>query len=286
MLQQTQVSRVEAAWDAFVAAFPTPRDLANATPAAVLRAWAGLGYNRRPVNLQRAARAICELHGGSLPTRVAELEALPGVGSYTARAVAAIAFGVPVAAIDTNLRRVLGRVLAGHGWQGDPGMALPPAELQRRADELVEWNAPGEWTHALMDVGAMICRPQSPDCAVCPLSGACQYAAMAPAGRVPADAAGVSAGAALPGTGPAPAWRPFPVPRRAHTPPFPSTTRWLRGRIIDRLRGSDEGGWVRLDEPIGAHGTEAVASAIAALERDGLLERGPDGGVRLPSTAQ
>ena len=278
MLQQTQVSRVEVAWASFMATFPTPRDLAEATPAAVLRAWAGLGYNRRAVNLQRAARAICTLHGERVPSSVEELEALPGVGGYTARAVAAIAFGVPVAAIDTNLRRVLGRVLIGHGWRGDPGEPLAAAELQRRADELVERRAPGAWTYALMDIGATICRPQAPDCGACPLSAACRYATAAAADRALAANAGRALAAER--TTSAPASRPAPAT------PFPSTTRWLRGRIIDRLRRADDGGWVRLDEPIGTHGTHAVASAIAALERDGLLERGPDGGVRLPSTAQ
>jgi A/G-specific adenine glycosylase len=277
MLQQTQVSRIEAAWLRFIIAFPTPHDLAEATPAAVLRAWAGLGYNRRAVNLQRAARAICEVHGGSVPQDIEELEALPGIGGYTARAVAAIAFGVPVAAIDTNLRRVLGRVLVGHGWQGDPGLALSPVELQARADELVDRHAPGAWTHALMDVGATTCRPQAPDCAACPLSAACRYAAEARVSRsVPNVAGATTSSGSLQ----------LPVPRRAPDASFPSTTRWLRGRIIDRLRSSADGRWVRLDEPIGAHGTEAVASAISTLERDGLLERNPDGGVRLPSTAQ
>ncbi len=280
MLQQTQASRVEPAWETFMAAFPGPRDLAEAAPAAVLRAWAGLGYNRRAVNLQRAARSICEGHGGRVPHGIEELQALPGIGAYTARAVAAIAFGVPVAAIDTNLRRVLGRVLAGHGGHAGPGVALPPAELQRRADDLVDRRAPGAWTHALMDIGATICHPQAPDCDACPLFAACRHAAAATIGNVPRALTGVTTSSSRRTS------RPSRGSRRAPTPPFPSTTRWLRGRIVDRLRGAEEGGWVRLDEPIGAHGSEAVASAIAALERDGLLERGPDGGVRLPSRAQ
>ena len=283
MLQQTQVSRIETAWESFMAAFPTPRDLADATPAAVLRAWAGLGYNRRAVNLQRAARAICEVHSGRVPQGLEELEALPGIGGYTARAVAAIAFETPVAAIDTNLRRVLGRVLVGNGWQGDPGVALSPVELQRRADQLVERRAPGEWTHALMDVGATICRPRDPDCGGCPLSAACRYARVAAVAKA-ASVSGAAAGVAAAGT--SPALHPLPVSRRTPSAPFPSTRRWLRGRIIDRLRNSDDGGWVRLDESIGGHGTEAVASAISALERDGLLERNSDGDVRLPSTTQ
>jgi A/G-specific adenine glycosylase len=282
MLQQTQVRRVELAWPRFIAAFPTPRDLAQATPAAVLRAWEGLGYNRRAVNLQRAARAICGRHGGRVPSNVGELEALAGVGRYTARAVAAIAFDIPVAAIDTNLRRVLGRVLTGHGREGDAGAALAPAELQREADRLVARQAPGAWTHALMDVGASICHPKAPDCGACPLLGACLYAAAgdreARASHAGAAAAALDGAEAVAATGSGAA--------RGSAAAFPSTMRWLRGRIIDRLRQADDGAWVLIDEPIGIHGADAVASAIAGLERDGLLERSREGGVRLPSAEQ
>jgi A/G-specific adenine glycosylase len=285
MLQQTQVSRVEAAWANFVARFPTPRDLAGSTTADVVRAWAGLGYNRRALNLQRAARAMCAAHTGRVPSSLDDLQQLPGIGGYTARAVAAIAFGVPVAAIDTNLRRVLGRVLAGHGWPGDPGASLSAAELQQRADRLVERRAPGAWTQALMDVGATICRPRAPDCAACPLSVGCCYAANAAAQAASKALATPVAGVQRERRGPTEgASASAPAVLRPRSAPFPTTTRWLRGRIIDRLRSLDEGGWVRLDVPIGAHGARAVASAIAALERDGLLERRPDGGVRLPST--
>ena len=112
--------------------FPTVHVLASAPPADVLRQWSGLGYNRRALNLQRAARAIVEQHGGRVPDDLAALEALPGVGPYTARAVAAIAFGRPVGPVDTNVRRVLGRVAAGHGngrvhRRGD-GAAGPPGD--------------------------------------------------------------------------------------------------------------------------------------------------------------
>src|SRR6185369_6681899 len=132
MAQQTQVARVVVAWGRFMNRFPTVAALAAATPADVLRAWQGMGYDRRALNLRRAARAIVEAHGGRVPNDVAALEHLPGIGPYTARAVASIAFGARVGAVDTNVRRVLGRVLAGQ----DAG-ALTPTELQSMADASV-----------------------------------------------------------------------------------------------------------------------------------------------------
>ena len=159
ILQQTQASRGEPAWRAFMARFPTVAALASASPGDVLRQWSGLGYNRRALNLQRTARAIVERHGGRVPDDLAALEALPGVGPYTARAVAAIAFGQPVGPVDTNVRRVLGRVVTGHGSSHDPGEAMPARQLQALADALVPEARPADWTAALMDIGATLCRP-------------------------------------------------------------------------------------------------------------------------------
>ena len=113
MAQQTQAARAAEAWTSWMARFPSVEALASAPVADVLRAWAGLGYNRRAVHLHRAAKAIVAEHGGRVPSSVDELEALPGVGPYTARAVAAIAFGEPVGAVDVNVKRVLGRIVAG-----------------------------------------------------------------------------------------------------------------------------------------------------------------------------
>ena len=154
MLQQTQVSRVEAAWIRFMAQFPTPSALAAATPADAIRAWSGLGYNRRALNLWRAATRIVERHGGQVPQRLEELLELPGIGAYTARAVAAISFGMPVAAVDTNVRRVVLRLYG----ETDPRLA------QGLADGLVDPDAPDRWTHAVMDIGATLCRPRAPRC--------------------------------------------------------------------------------------------------------------------------
>src|SRR6185369_8966364 len=142
--QQTQAARAAQAWEGFVEHYPTPAALAASSPADVLRAWRGLGYNRRALSLRSAAIAIVERHGGEVPREIVELDALPGVGPYTARAVAALAFGARVGAVDTNVRRVLGRTLFGES---------PSARaLQEVADELVPADGPGEWTHALMDV--------------------------------------------------------------------------------------------------------------------------------------
>ncbi|MEA2633081.1 MAG: A/G-specific adenine glycosylase [Chloroflexota bacterium] len=249
MAQQTQAARAGEAWTGFMARFPTVEALAAALLADVLRAWQGLGYNRRAVNLWRAAGRIVSEFGGEVPADLAALESLPGVGPYTARAVGAIAFGMPVGAVDTNVRRVLGRIVAGDA------RALGPSELQRAADAAVPAGRAGEWTHALMDIGAMICRPRRPDCVTCPARAWCRYAGEAGAAERTGRAAGAVAAAA----------------REAHAP-FHATSRWLRGRILDRLREESNGDWVTLDAAIGGHGMGAVSVAVQALAKDGLLE--------------
>jgi A/G-specific adenine glycosylase len=242
MAQQTQAARAAEAWSRFLVAFPTPTALAAASPAAVLRAWRGLGYNRRALALQAAARAIVADHGGAVPADLDALERLPGVGPYTARAVAAIAFGLPVIGLDTNVRRVLSRAFFDRTPATD--------HLQRFADSLVPDERAADWSHALMDLGATICTARLPGCAECPLQGVCRFAgAAAPRRRAV--------------TG-----RP---PRRA-SPPFPLTNRWLRGRILDRLRDEVDGAWQAFDGPIGAHDHAAVRAALRALAAEGLIE--------------
>src|SRR3989337_1405952 len=156
ILQQTQVSRGEPAWRAFMARFPTVEALAAASPAEVLRAWAGLGYNRRALGLRATAIAVVERHGGRLPDDLAALLALPGIGPYTARAILAIAHGRPVGAVDTNVRRVLGRVVAGHGARWDAGAPRPARQLQAIAEWLVPADRPADWTARLMAIGASV----------------------------------------------------------------------------------------------------------------------------------
>ena len=244
MAQQTQISRVAVAWSGFIAAFPTVASLAAASPADVLRAWQGMGYNRRALNLWRAARMVVDEHGGVLPSDVAALERLPGIGPYTARAVAAIAFEARVGAVDTNVRRVLGRVVFGDA------PAPTAAEMQELADSAVPGDRPADWTHALMDVGATLCRPRSPDCGACPARAWCRYAAQSAVAAGPAASRG----------------------RRPAHAGFPTTSRWLRGRILDRLREANGQSWVRLDEPIGDHTSAVVADALRTLASEGLLE--------------
>jgi A/G-specific adenine glycosylase len=253
MAQQTQISRVGPAWSAFMATFPTIRDLAAASPADVLRAWRGMGYNRRALNLWRAARVVIDEHGGALPSDVAVLERLPGVGPYTARAVAAIAFGAPVGPVDTNVRRVLGRTIGG------AIDAFSARELQRVADAAVVLERPADWTHALMDVGATICRTGRPLCADCPARRWCRFA-----GAAPVD-------------------DPARSSRRRATP-FTSTSRWLRGRIMDSLREVEGTGWVVVAAPIGNHGAITIARALELLAAEGLVELDPASGLsaRLP----
>lgn len=281
MAQQTQAARAGDAWTLFMEAFPTAAALAVATPADVLRAWQGLGYNRRALNLWRAARRIVADHGGAVPVDLVALEALPGVGPYTARAVAAIAFGMPVGAVDTNVRRVLGRIVAGEA-------SLDRRTLQAAADDAVPPGQAGAWTHALMDLGATVCRPQRPACPACPALAWCRYAVGQRAGT-PAKGS--------PANAPATAGSPGTVPRTkaspARTEPaldasdmhqptrssgaqisvaFPATSRWLRGRIVDRLRATAGDGWTVIDGPIGTHDRVAVSTALQALARDGLVE--------------
>ena len=255
MAQQTQAARAAEAWTRFMAEFPTASALAVASPASVIRAWRGLGYNRRALALRAAAAAIVEEHGGRVPDTLDALLRLPGVGPYTARAVLAIAFGQPVAALDVNIRRVIGRA-----WFGD----VPPAarELQTLADGLVPNGAAASWTHALMDIGAAFCRPREPRCNACPLRDSCAFRAGSVAAERPETRSSTPSAAR-----PARPARPAP-PAVA----FERTNRWLRGRILDRLRDAPDGTWVAFDDGIGAHEAPAVREAVAKLAAEGLVE--------------
>jgi len=173
MLQQTRVETVKGYYDRWLERFPDVDSLADASEDDVLKAWEGLGYYRRARNLHRAAAVVRE-RGGSLPRAQAELRALPGVGEYTAGAVASIAFGEAVPAVDGNVRRVLARLM---------GEAAPTAGwLRERAARLVEPTRPGDWNQAVMEHGATVCTPQAPKCGECPVADWCA-----------ADAAGTQA---------------------------------------------------------------------------------------------
>ncbi len=262
MAQQTQVARVVERWRAFMDRYPTPAALADAPTGDVIRAWRGLGYNRRAIDLQRAARAIVAA-GGRVPDDVEALTALPGVGPYTARAVAAIAFGRPVGAVDVNVRRVLGRVTGGDPSSGEAAGPAAVREIQDVADALVDPGRAGDWTHAMMDLGATICRPVRPACAACPVQAWCAFAG----------------GAARVSEAPVRAAASRAAGRRAV--PFEATTRWLRGRIVDRLCSVPPGTSVAFDGPLGLHAPAAVSAALASLAVDGLVELDGSGAARL-----
>jgi len=239
--QQTQAARAAEAWTRFMAEFPTPAALAAASPAAAIRAWRGLGYNRRALALRAAAIDIVGKFDGAVPDDLDALMSLPGVGPYTARAVLVFAFGRPVAALDVNIRRVVGRAFL--------DAELPARKMQAAADALVPDDHAAVWTHALMDIGAAFCRPQDPRCGACPLRALCRYAA--------------ASGPAAP--------RPTAQPRRPAAR-FPATSRWLRGRILDRLRDAPDDSWTTFDAAIGEHDSTAVLASLARLSTEGMIE--------------
>jgi A/G-specific adenine glycosylase len=241
MLQQTQVARVVPRYEAFLSRFPTPGAAASAPVAEVVRAWAGLGYNRRAVNLHRAAGEIVRRHGGALPATLAELIALPGVGPYTARAVLAFAFEADVGVVEVNSARVLARAVAGR--------SLTASEAQALADDLVPEGRGWAWNQAMLDLGATVCTKTAPDCGACPLQAYCAWAARGGSGADPATG---SAGCG------------------ANQSTFAGSDRQGRGRLVDVLRQgpvarsglADAAGWP--DDP------ERAARVARGLVADGL----------------
>jgi A/G-specific adenine glycosylase len=168
MLQQTVVAAVIPYFERFIAKWPTIADLASAPLDDVLREWAGLGYYARARNLHRCAQVIVNDHGGRFPQNLDGLLALPGIGAYTAGAIAAIAFDLPYAAVDGNVERVLSRLAR----LETPLPAVKP-EIRRLAEQLVPPARAGDFAQALMDLGATICTPTSPKCLLCPLNTTC-----------------------------------------------------------------------------------------------------------------
>jgi A/G-specific adenine glycosylase len=251
MAQQTQMSRVMPSYERFLAAFPTVDALAAASPGDVIRAWAGMGYNQRAVRLHRAARQVA---ASGWPRAAEELERIDGIGPFTAAIISSFAFGEPAACVDTNVRRVLGRLAGDESIDGRPLQLLADAAMSRRA--------PARWNQALMDYGARVCttRPRCAECVVaawCPSRG--RYAA--PTTRVADERAGYAV-------------RRAPKPPQ---PPFEESPRYYRGRIIDVLRALPPGATVRIDDlaALIANGRPAPAAAathelLEALVRAGL----------------
>jgi len=168
MLQQTQVQRVVPRWQAFIDELPTPAACAAAPVGDVVRAWTGLGYNRRAVNLHRAATIVVERHAGRLPEDLEGLLSLPGVGPYTARAVLVFAHERDVGLVDTNAGRFVARALAGR--------AIPLREAQALADAAVPAGAGWAWGQAVFDLGAAVCARRRPRCGSCPIVTRCAWA--------------------------------------------------------------------------------------------------------------
>ena len=182
MSQQTPVARVVPAWQEWMRRWPGPAELAQAPTAAVLRVWGRLGYPRRALRLIECARSVVEQHGGILPDDLDALLALPGVGEYTAGAVLAFAHGRRALVLDTNVRRVLARAVAG---QALPAPSLNRAERERALGLLPDDDSTAaHWSVAVMELGALVCTAREPNCGVCPWEVSCAWLA---AGR-PADA--------------------------------------------------------------------------------------------------
>ena len=183
MLQQTQVATVIPYFHRFLAEFPTIADLAAADEQDVLRAWQGLGYYSRARNLRAAAQAIVRDHGGRVPGTVVALRTLPGVGAYTAGAVASIAYNCRAPIVDGNVARVLCRI---DRIETDPRDKATLATLWRRAEEILPSARLGDFNSSLMELGATVCTPRSPQCLICPVSAYCEAFAAGVQDRIPA----------------------------------------------------------------------------------------------------
>ena len=239
MLQQTPVARVEPVWREWMARWPSAADLAGASRADAVRAWGRLGYPRRAVRLWECAAVLVDRHGGEVPTGVDELLALPGVGEYTAAAVASFAHGARAVVIDTNVKRVLARVWAGVGG-APPGITTAERALADRIAP-AEPALASEWAVASMELGALVCVARSPHCDDCPIADLCAWRA---AGYPATEASTRS------------------------RQPWHGTDRQVRGRILEVLR--------RASGPVPVAGVQGVdaeqfARALASLVADGLV---------------
>ena len=262
MLQQTQTGRVAPAYTAFVSKFPTVSSLAHAPAMEVIQAWKGLGYNRRAVDLQRSAQAIEHDYGGEVPSDPKTLRALPGIGEYSASAVACFAYDRQIPVVDVNVRRVLSRAVRGSN----------EISLDETRKVAGEWLAHGDayrWNQALMDIGAMVCRIDAPLCTQCPLKLTCAYRAQ---------------GKNKVRTAPKP-------PKQSR---FEGSNRQKRGGIIEHLRRTADYGVSlsalgKVIHPDGGADLMWLVELLEGLERDGLIEMTPGarrgsarGIVRLP----
>ncbi|AKK09724.1 A/G-specific adenine glycosylase [Corynebacterium testudinoris] len=252
MSQQTPVARVEPIWREWMERWPTPEAFAQASPADVLRAWGKLGYPRRALRLLECAAVIVEEHAGRVPGDVDKLLELPGIGDYTARAVACFAYGHNVPVVDTNVRRVYRRAVEGKYLAG----AASRSELAKVADLLPEEDGP-RFSAAMMELGALVCTATNPKCGACPLLSTCAWVA---------------------------AGRPEPLPEelaKKKVQKFTGTDRQVRGLIMDVLRNAET--------PVPLTDIDLVwpkegqrTRALESLLVDGLAEQNSDGHFLLP----
>jgi A/G-specific adenine glycosylase len=252
MLQQTPVTRVLPAYDAWMTRWPSPSALAADSPGDAVRMWGRLGYPRRALRLHAAAVAVDTRHDGALPTTYDELRALPGVGDYTANAILAFAHCRRAVVLDTNVRRVHARLLGGRKL---PPVAVTAAERRTATDLLPEDpHTAATWSVAVMELGALVCRARSPRCPVCPVTDLCRWRM---AGSPEYD-------------GP---------PRRGQT--YAGTDRQCRGRILALLRDTDD----PVDQDLVTTVWDDAAQrhrALRSLLDDGLVVEGQDGLLALP----
>ncbi|MDY4855770.1 MAG: A/G-specific adenine glycosylase [Candidatus Ventricola sp.] len=185
MLQQTRAETVVSYYERFLARYPTVQDLASAPEEELLKAWEGLGYYSRARSLQKAAKEIVARYGGQLPADLEKLRALPGIGDYTAGAIASIAFGIPAAAVDGNVERVLCRWDAITDEVGTPAVRR---QIAARAQALVPRDRPGAFANAMMEMGATMCTPKNPKCLLCPVREGCMGFAQGIAQELPRKA--------------------------------------------------------------------------------------------------
>ncbi|MDF9814837.1 A/G-specific adenine glycosylase [Streptomyces sp. SPB162] len=252
MLQQTPVSRVLPVYEQWLARWPRPADLATESAGEAVRAWGRLGYPRRALRLHAAATAIALGHGGEVPRDHAKLLALPGVGEYTAAAIASFAYGQRHSVLDTNVRRVFARAVTGVQY---PPTATTAAERRTALTLLpADQATAARWAAATMELGALVCTARTPDCARCPIAASCAW-------RLAGSPAH---------TGP---------PRRGQT--YAGTDRQVRGKLLAVLREAVE--------PVPQSALDAVwhepvqrARALDGLVEDGLVEPLADGVYRLP----
>ncbi|WP_289781764.1 A/G-specific adenine glycosylase [Ornithinimicrobium faecis] len=252
MLQQTPVARVEPVWREWLARWPEPADLAAETPGEAVRAWGRLGYPRRALRLHACALTLTQEHDGIVPADLGALLALPGVGTYTAAAVGAFAFGIRSAVVDTNVRRVQARAVTGEAL---PAQSLTAVEM-RLAERLLptDPDIAARWNIAVMELGALVCTARSPDCERCPIRDACAW---------------VAAGSP-PYAGP---------PRRGQA--WAGTDRQCRGRVVGALREAP--GSLAVEELRALWpDAEQFARSLQGLLDDGLVERIGSGHIQLP----